>query len=229
MMDIYLFGTNNLSRILTKEMQRDERYNIIGVTANREYVDASEFYGFPLVPFEDLAAKGGRLSILNCVCYSDHFSKRKLIDDMIVDAGCQLVSYIHPEARVCEDVEYGEGCVFMGRSTVLSLANLGRGNIVWDAFVGHDVSVGDYNYITTGAVCAGGSSIGNNCFIGINSAVNNHVRIASNTTVGGGVFVRKDTEEYEILAQGKPVSIKPGRPLEFDISKLHKYGNRHHA
>jgi carbonic anhydrase/acetyltransferase-like protein (isoleucine patch superfamily) len=226
MTDIFLFGTNSLARMMAGWLKSDPRYRLLGVTLNAEYCNTDVFCNQPLIPFEDLVSRGGDFSIINCVCYSEHFSNREIIDKRIKENGIPLTSYIHRNAEVCEDVEYGEGCLFLERATAQSLSKFGKSNVVWGAFIGHDVVVGDYNYFSPGVVCAGHSNIGSNCFVGINAVITNSVKVASNTTVGGLTFVKKHTQEYEILAPAKNISIKPGRPFTFDIAEIGKIGNK---
>jgi acetyltransferase-like isoleucine patch superfamily enzyme len=37
-----------------------------------------------------------------------------------------------------------------------------------------------------------------NCFIGVNSTIRDHVKIAKGTVIGAGSLIMKDTKEYEV-------------------------------
>lgn len=70
--------------------------------------------------------------------------------------------------------------------------------------VGHDVHIHKNAEIPAGVILGGYSDIGENVFIGINSAVRNRKSIGSNAYIGMGTVVNKNVDEG-IIAVGNPV------------------------
>jgi len=214
--DVYLFGTNSIARQLLQYMKGDSNYRVLGLTLNGEYCTSNDACGFPLIPFEEIATKGGDFGIINCIGNSKAFSVRQKIDDMINDKGIPLLSYVHETADIEGGVEMGAGCLVFNYSHVGEFCKIGNSNIIRRASIGHDSIVGDYNWFSRGSVCAGKVTVEDHCYIGINATITASISLASYTVVGHAAYVNKNTVMYEVLSPAKTVSIKYNKPLFLD-------------
>jgi len=206
MQKLYLFGDNVIARIMIEYLKEDLRYHLLGVTLNREYCNVDSFYGYPLVPFEDLVSHNDGFGILNCVGFSKQLSVRAAIDTQILENQIPLLSYIHRSAELCK-VKIGTGNLVMNRSVIEPYSVVGNGNIFYGgSYVCHDAIIGNYNWFSSGSVLAGGVTAGSYNFFGINSSIKEKLTIGSFTTVGMGAVVLHDVPDSATVV-GNPAKV----------------------
>lgn len=116
---------------------------------------------------------------------------RKQIQESIPDE--KLVTLIHPDAVIAEDVAIGEGTVVMAGAVINPGARIGKGCIINTcSSVDHDCVVGDYVHISVGAHVAGTVNIGSHTWIGAGVTVINNVNISGGCMIGAGAVVIRD-------------------------------------
>lgn len=121
---------------------------------------------------------------------------RRKIQEYYEEQGVCVVSLIHPEAWVAEDVEIGVGTVVMAGAVIQPGARIGKGAIVNTASsVDHDCKIGDYCHIAVGSHLAGNVRIGNHTWIGAGAAVSNNVAVCDDVMIGAGAVVVRDIVE----------------------------------
>lgn len=108
----------------------------------------------------------------------------------------RLVTLIHPDAVVGDDVEIGSGTIIMAGAVINSGSRIGKGVIVnTSSSVDHDCVIGDFAHISVGAHLAGSVTVDDNSWIGAGAIVNNNLYICSNCMIGSGAVVVKDIKE----------------------------------
>lgn len=119
---------------------------------------------------------------------------RKQIQKSIPDE--KLVTLIHPDAVVAEDVVVGEGTVVMAGAVINPGVRIGKGCIINTcSSVDHDCDVGDYVHIAVGSHLCGTVSVGDGTWIGAGATVINNVFICSDCMIGAGAVVVNDIQE----------------------------------
>jgi acetyltransferase-like isoleucine patch superfamily enzyme len=64
-------------------------------------------------------------------------------------------------------------------------------------------------------VISGGVNIGENCFVGVNSTIRDHINIADKCVIGAGSIIMKDTQESGVyIAQNAELSKVPSHRLK---------------
>lgn len=107
----------------------------------------------------------------------------------------RLVTLIHPEAVVGDDVEIGAGSVVMAGTVINSGSRVGKGVIVNTcSSIDHDCKIGDFVHVAVGAHLAGSVEVGEASWIGAGAIVSNNLYICGNCTIGAGAVVVKDIE-----------------------------------
>jgi len=107
-----------------------------------------------------------------------------------------LVTLIHPDAVIADDVKIGIGTVVMAGAVINSGAKIGNGVIINTcSSVDHDCIVDDYVHVAVGAHLCGTVNVGESTWIGAGVTVSNNVDICGNCTIGAGAVVIKDIEE----------------------------------
>lgn len=113
---------------------------------------------------------------------------RKRFMDSLKDKN--IVTLIHPNAIVANDVSIGKGSVIMAGTVINSGAVLGDGVIVNTcSSIDHDCKVGDYVHVAVGAHLCGTVSVGENTWIGAGATVSNNVSICADCMIGAGTVV----------------------------------------
>lgn len=119
---------------------------------------------------------------------------RKQIQESIPDE--KLVTLIHPDAVVAEDVVVGKGTVVMAGAVINPGVRIGKGCIINTcSSVDHDCEVGDYVHIAVGSHLCGTVSVGDGTWIGAGATVSNNVSICSACMIGAGAVVVKNIVE----------------------------------
>lgn len=119
---------------------------------------------------------------------------RKQIQESIPDE--KLVTLIHPDAVVAEDVVVGKGSVVMAGAVINPGVRIGKGCIINTcSSVDHDCEVGDYVHIAVGSHLCGTVSVGDGTWIGAGATVSNNVSICSACMIGAGAVVVKNIVE----------------------------------
>lgn len=128
----------------------------------------------------------------------------------------RLVTLIHPEAVIGDDVEIGIGSIVMAGVVINPGSRIGKGVIVnTSSSIDHDCVIGDFVHVAIGAHLAGNIAIGNNSWIGAGAIVNNNLCIGSNCVIGAGAVVVKDIEKA-----GTYVGVPAKRLERFNIKAL---------
>ena len=134
---------------------------------------------------------------------------RKLMLERYADK--HLVTIIHPDAVVAEDVSIGVGTVVMPGAVINPDARIGKGCIInTSSSVDHDCLLEDYVHVSVGAHLSGTVHVGELTWIGAGAIVSNNVDICSNCMIGAGAVVIKDIDEPGTYV-GVPARLKKER------------------
>ena len=115
---------------------------------------------------------------------------RRRMQEMLLTAGKQVTTLIHPSAVIGEDVTLGTGTL------VAAGAVIGDGCIINScASVDHDCVLEDFVHVAVGAHVAGTVSVGTGTWIGAGATVSNNLQICGGCMIGAGAVVIKSITE----------------------------------
>lgn len=121
-------------------------------------------------------------------------SVRKRIQESIDEN--KIVTLIHPNAVVADDVAIGSGTVIMAGAVINVGTIIGKGCIINTcSSVDHDCKVGDYVHISVGSHLCGTVVVEDETWIGAGATVSNNVSVCSECMIGAGAVVIKNIEE----------------------------------
>ncbi len=113
--------------------------------------------------------------------------------------GYELVSYVSSRAFVGTNVQIGENCFIMENNVLQRNVKIGNDVVLWSGnHIGHRTVIEDHVFLSSHVAVSGFCRIGAYSFLGINSCIGDHVMIAKNCFIGGGVTIMHDTKENEI-------------------------------
>lgn len=107
----------------------------------------------------------------------------------------KLVTLIHPDAIIADDVKIGVGSVVMAGAVINPSTVIGDGCIInTGATVDHDNVIGNYCHISVGSHLTGTVHIGDETWIGAGAVVSNNVNICGFCMIGAGAVVIRDID-----------------------------------
>jgi len=123
---------------------------------------------------------------------------RNKLHVLVKDANGKFATIVASTAHVSKFAEIERGSVVLHCATVNAGACIGKGSIINShANIEHDVKIGDYCHISTGAMINGDCQVGGGTFVGSGTAVCNGVKICPNVVLCVGSIVTND-----IIASG---------------------------
>ena len=142
---------------------------------------------------------------------------RKQIQESIPDE--KLVTLIHPDAVVADDVVIGKGTVVMAGAVINPGVRIGKGCIINTcSSVDHDCIVDDFVHVAVGSHLCGTVNVGAGTWIGAGVTVNNNVFICPDCMIGAGAVIVNDIWEC-----GTYVGV-PARRMDMEEKSVKKCG-----
>lgn len=121
---------------------------------------------------------------------------RRRIQKTAEEAGAAIVTLIHPDAVIAEDVRIGKGTVIMAGTVINSGSVIGEGCIINTcASVDHDCILKDYVHIAVGAHLCGTVEVGEDTWVGAGALISNNKCVCAGCMIGAGAVVVKDIGE----------------------------------
>lgn len=107
----------------------------------------------------------------------------------------KLVTLIHPDAVIAEDVAIGVGTVVMAGAVINPGVRIGKGCIINTcSSVDHDCVVSDYVHIAVGSHLCGTVSVGSGAWIGAGATISNNISICPYCMIGAGAVIVKNID-----------------------------------
>jgi sugar O-acyltransferase (sialic acid O-acetyltransferase NeuD family) len=126
------------------------------------------------------------------ISIGDNVARRDLYKQL-KELGLELVSLIHPTARVSQAAEIGEGCFVGPRAIINNGVKVGAVSIINSgAIIEHDNNIGFAVHVAPGTSTAGRVKIDDFAFIGVGSTVLPDIHIGAGAMVGAGSTVVKN-------------------------------------
>lgn len=129
--------------------------------------------------------------------------------------GAKIVSLVHKNAVVANDVIIGEGTVVAAGAVINPGTVIGKGCIINTcSSVDHDCEVGDFSHVSVGAHLAGTVKVGKYVFVGAEAIIKNNIEICDNVVIGAGAVAINNIKE-----NGTYVGV-PVRKMRFNTKKI---------
>ena len=217
---VVLFGTSEGAKLAHFALSHDPAYEVVAFTVDRAYIEAEQFCGLPVVPFEEVTSIYPPADYKMLVAiYSSGMNKTRAEKyAQAKEKGYTLISYIHPQAIVASDLVMGDNC-FISEGVICRPFLRIENNVIImpGAVVAHHTLIKDHCYIGTRAVVMGAVVMEPYCFIGPNATIMEDVTLGRECLIGGSVTIQKDTQEREVYKANPPILL----PLTSDkLSKI---------
>lgn len=215
--DLVIFGAGEIAQLAYYYFTKDSDYNVVGFTVDFRFIKDETFCGLPLIPFENITQSHpvDKYSIFIALSYSNMNQVRKEKYLHAKQCGYSLASYISTYATVLNEGSIGENCFILEDNTIQPFVTIGNNVTLWSGnHIGHHSYIADHSFLASHIVVSGGVKIGEQCFIGVNATLRDHIQVAEKTLVGAGVLLMENS------VAGSVYIGKKTKPASISIEKL---------
>ncbi|HLL72126.1 MAG TPA: acetyltransferase [Pyrinomonadaceae bacterium] len=208
MAKVVVFGVSQWAELAHFYLTHDSEHEVVAFTLDRDYLEAREYKGLPVVAFEEVREHypPGEFKMFIPMSFKrmNHVRAEKYAEAKA--QGYELVSYVSSKATTFPGFECGDNCFIFEDNTIQPFVRIGNNVVMWSGnHIGHHSTIKDHVMITSHVVISGCCTIEPYCFFGVNATVRDETTIARETLVGMGVTILKDTQEFEVYkATGTP-------------------------
>ena len=208
---LIIFGLGETADIAYEYFKYDSDYEVIGFTAEDEFITQNEYQNLHVIPFNEVTLKytPEEVYFFVAISFTQLNRIREKCFNLVKQKGYKCANYISSRAFVWHNVEIGENVMIFENNVIQHKVKIGNGVILWSGnHIGHQSIIEDFVYIASHVVISGFCKIGSHSFIGVNATFNDNISIAADTIVGSGSLVVKNFEEM-----GKVLVGSPARPI----------------
>lgn len=194
---LVVFGLGDMAQLAHYYFQNDSDYEVAGFTVDAAYLDAPEFCGLPVVPFEEVAQRfpPDSFSLFVAMGYAKLNAARKEKYLAAKALGYRMASYVSSRATILNDGQIGENCFVLEDNTVQPFVRIGDNVVLWSGnHIGHHSTIASHAFITSHVVVSGGVRVGEQCFIGVNSTLRDRIKVGERCVLGAGTLLLEDAE-----------------------------------
>lgn len=166
--------------------------------------------GLPVLGLEDALEEFPNASVVGAIGTP---VAREAVMDRAAARGFQTETFIHPDVRMSQWIEIGEGTIICAGNILTTNIELGRHvQINLDCTVGHDVKMGDFVTLAPGVHVSGWVHFGKRVYVGTGAVIVNGTRdapvvVGDDAVIGAGACVTRSVES------GATVVGVPAKPL----------------
>lgn len=209
MKNVVLIGGGNQAHYCIDIIEREEKYNIVGIIDSVQEIGSIRF-GYPVLGRQTEIDKLSKLYNIECgvITIGDNWSRHLVYSDITNRMpDFEFVNAIHPSVIIGNGVTIGKGVVAMAGVIFNPKASIGNFTFfATGAQVEHDCIISDYSSISAGSLTGGHVHIGKFAALTLGVVVLDRLSIGENTVVGAGSVVIKSLPA-NVLAYGNPAKI----------------------
>ena len=197
MKNLIIFGATDAAELAHFYFTKDSNYRVVAFSVDAEYINADQFCGLPVIPFEEVVKvyPPDSHDFFVALGYSklNQIRKHKYITSK--HHGYRLASYVSSYATVLNNRMIGENCFILENNTIQPFVTIGNNVTLWSGnHIGHHSRIGDHCFLASHIVVSGRVEIGESCFIGVNATLRDNITIGENNIIGAGALILSDME-----------------------------------
>lgn len=195
---LIIFGVGDIAELAHWYFQNDSHYEVAAFCVDAEFLAKEEFHGLPVVIFDDILVERyppADYDLFIAVSYNglNQLRKDKFLRGK--ELGYTLASYISTNASMLNNGAVGENCFILEDNTVQPFVRIGDNVTMWSGnHIGHHSKIHNHVFIASHVVISGGVTIGERCFLGVNSTLRDHITVGECCVVGAGALLLGDAE-----------------------------------
>lgn len=218
MKDILIIGNSSYSIMLYKYICMTTDWNVIGFSAEKEYITKELLCDLKVYEIEKLDKYD---ELKNCkavlgIGYKKMGILRERLYMEVLKKGISFVNYIHPTAVIAEDAVIGNANNIFENVVIEEGCVLGNANLLYaGCIIGHESKVGNFNTFSIGAITLGCVKVKNNCFFGGRSVVRDNVNIGDCVLVGAGAYADREIKENSVFVPARGIVLEDKTGFDF--------------
>jgi sugar O-acyltransferase (sialic acid O-acetyltransferase NeuD family) len=202
MSKIVVFGTGQIADEAYFYLTHDSPYEIVAFTVDAAYLQETEKFGLPVVPFDEIVGKypPSDFKMFVALGWRYEFNKfRARKYDECKALGYELISYVSSQAANVGKVPVGDNCFVLEFAVIQPTSKIGNNVFIWSRnHIGHHASVGDHCYIAGNVTIGGNTKVEPYCFIGVSSTLGHEITIGRESFIGAGSLITKSVEPNSV-------------------------------
>lgn len=201
MIKIILAGNAVTANILHGYLANDDRYQIIGLTVDDEFIETGGVPGIKSIPLSQINKVYNTQdhAVIMAMGYNNINRSRESMFYKLKALGYRIETYIHPDAKVYTQNPLGEGSIILPSAVLEPHVTVGANSMIWaNVTLAHHSTVAEHCWVASGAVISGQAHIKRNTFIGVNATIVNEVVVDEYCIIGAGALITKNTKASSV-------------------------------
>lgn len=195
---VVVFGIGKLAEYICYVLRRDSQYQVSALCIQNEYMPETDtLWGLKIVDFALLNECFPCDEYKLFIAVGNNDVREKLYNEA-KNRGYSFISYISSRAVTWGDLVYGENVIIAEASAIQPFVSIGNNSFLFGPKIGHHCTIGS-NTILSACYLGGNSVIGDNTFLGLNSTVNQNIKVGRSNIIGVGANICAHTEDFEIF------------------------------
>jgi sugar O-acyltransferase (sialic acid O-acetyltransferase NeuD family) len=203
---LVIFGIGEIGLLAKYYFDRDSDYEVVGFTADDQFVSAATLEGLPLIPFGLVKERfpPDKFEMHVALSYRKLNQIREEKYREAKAGGYTLASYVCSKSVYWDDLSIGDNCFILENQTIQPTVQIGSNVVIWSGnHLGHGSVIGDHTYISSHVCISGHTEIGTHCFLGVNSTTRDFVKVGNSVFVTMGATVTRDIEDGSVVVGAK--------------------------
>lgn len=203
---LIIFGNSEIAELASYYFETDSFYDVVGFCVDKEYINSDRFCGKPITAFEDVEKTypANEYKLFIALSYTKLNNLRREKFEAVKAMGYELVSYISSHATVLNNGKIGENCFLLEDNTIQPFVVIGDNVTLWSGnHIGHHSTIESHSFISSHVVVSGGVTIGEQCFLGVNSTLRDGINIGAKSVIGAGSVILGDVDEEGVYITTK--------------------------
>lgn len=208
---LIIFGTGDIGQIAKYYFDIDSPYEPACFTLDAAYLKESTFEGLPVVAFENIVKEFPPQihDVFVALSYSEMNKLRAAKYLAAKEMGYSVATYVSSKCTYLSQYHPGENCFIFEDNTIQPFVRIGNNVTIWSGnHIGHHSIIEDHNFVSSHVVISGHCHIEPYCFLGVNSTLAHKVRLASETLLGAGAIITKNTEFQSVWVPAKSIKLE---------------------
>jgi len=211
MKKVIVFGTTQTAELANYYLEKDSDFEVVAFCVHGINIEATEFCGKPILPFEDLTElRPPEDFLLFAPMMAGKVNGNRLgVFNEGQEYGYRFASYVSSRATILTE-KIGNNCFILENNTIQPFVKIGDNCVLWSGnHVGHHSDIGSSTFITSQCVISGNSILKERCYLGVNSTLTDQCVLENGVMVTmGSVLTTKKTEAWSVYS-GNPARKHP--------------------
>lgn len=223
MRGVVLFGAGTVADQVFHYLTNDSTHSVAAFAVDGAHVAASEKWGLPVVPAEELVNRypPSDYRAFVAVGYQELNALRARKYTDLKRLGYELISYVSSRASNFARAPVGDNCLILEGAVIQPCAQVGNDVFVWsNNHVGHHSAVGDHCYIAGHVVISGSSVIGSHCFLGVNATIGHEISIGEGSFIGAGTLITKSLPKGSVCIREDTPRFRLDAPAFMRLTRM---------